>query len=548
MLKFTKKVPLAGSERTVLPGVKDKGPVPAGETVSVSIYLRSRGHVPEPSATAPGTAHAVPHLDSKEVMNQFAATPEDIALVVEFAKAHNLQVVEASPEKRSVKVSGTAADVANAFGVQLHQYAHADGKTYRGRQGAVNIPTELAGVVEAVFGLDNRKMARSYRALRMRQIARADSAALPDGTFLPTDLAALYNFPANTDGAGQVIGILTFNDRLGGYSQDALDTYYKSVLKMAAPPKIIDVVVDGPGNVPSTSTDPDNVTGEVMLDAQVIGSLAPAAKVVMYFTEFTEQGWVDVVHTVVADDTNNPSVLSISYGNPEDASDSAWTRAAITQVNKAFSAAAAKGITICCASGDDGSRDQARDNRAHADYPASDPFVLGVGGTSVKASNGQITSEVVWNDREGAGGGGISTIFGIPDFQKNIAFLKKPPARHKPGRGVPDVSANADPETGYVIIDVDGQHLDITGGTSAAAPLWAALICRLNQALGTRLGYINPLLYGALASGVLRDITQGNIGGYRAAAGWDPSSGLGAPDGEKLLAALKPGTQVASAT
>jgi kumamolisin len=547
MPKFFKKVPLAGSERKPLPGATDQGPVSPDENVSVSIYVRSKGQLPDLSATASGAAPRPP-MSQSQVMDQFAAAPEDIALVEEFARAHNLKIVESSPEKRSVKVTGTAADMAKAFDVQLHRYARANGKNFRGRKGEINIPTELAGVVEGVFGLDNRKMARSYRARVQRGVARADGAApLPAGSFLPTELGDLYHFPANTDGSGQVIGILTFNDRLGGYSQPAIETYFKNVLKMKAAPHITNVVVAGPGNVPSTSEDPDNVTGEVMLDAQVIGALVPAAKIVMYFTEFTEQGWVDVIHTVVADAANNPSVLSISYGNPEDAADGAWTRAAITQVNKAFSAAAAKGITIFCASGDDGSRDQASDNKVHADYPASDPFVLGVGGTTVKASNGRITSEVVWNDREGAGGGGISTIFGVPDFQKDIAFLKKPPS-HKPGRGVPDVAANADPETGYAIIDVDGQNLDITGGTSASAPLWAALICRLNQALGTRLGYINPLLYTTLSTGVLNDITQGNIGAFRTATGWDPASGIGSPDGERLLAALKPGAKITAAT
>ena len=548
MPKFQHTVPLAGSERQLLPEATDQGPVAPAETVNVSIYVRSKGDVPNPVEAGRRAAHDRRPMDQQRLMDQFASSPADMALVEEFARAHNLKIVESDPQKRSVKVSGTAAEMTAAFGVRLRRYRHANGKTFRGRSGEIQIPTELVGVVEGVFGLDNRKMAHSYHLKTTKRIARAQEAQLPPGTFFPPELAKLYHFPANTTGKGQVIGILTFNESLGGYSQPALDSYFKNELKMAAGPKITDVVVAGPGNVPSTSNDPDNVTGEVMLDVQVIGSVAPDAQIVMYFTEFTEQGWVDVIHAVVADSVHNPSVLSISYGNPEDAAGSAWTKAAITQVNKAFSAAAAKGITICAASGDDGSRDDARDNKAHADYPASDPFVLGVGGTSVQAGGGAITSEVVWNDQEGAGGGGISTIFGIPEFQKNIPFLAKPPKAHKPGRGVPDVAANADPETGYLIIDADGQNLDTTGGTSASAPLWAALIARLNEALGVRLGYINPLLYQQLPAGVLNDITKGNIGAYSATAGWDPSSGLGSPDGERLLTFLNKGRLTATAT
>jgi len=212
-------------------------------------------------------------------------------------------------------------------------------------------------------------------------------------------------------------------------------------------------------------------------------------------------------------------------------------------VNQAFQAAAARGITVCCASGDDGSSDQVASG-AHVDFPASSPFVLAVGGTKLVASTGvppTITSETVWNEtmhNEGATGGGVSAVFTKPVYQNtaNVPPSVNPP--HALGRGVPDVAAVADPETGVVVMRIDGKKLEAIGGTSAAAPLWSSLIARLSQGLGARCGFLNPLLYGRFSSGVLRDITVGNNGAYAAGPGWDACTGLGSPNGDQLLRGL----------
>jgi kumamolisin len=338
----------------------------------------------------------------------------------------------------------------------------------------------------------------------------------------------------------------------GGYDPQVLREYFTNVVQVT-PPTITDQVVHGPGNAPGDMTRADDSTGEILLDLQVIGSLAPRAKIVVYFTEFTEQGWVDALHAIVNDTTNRPSVLSISYGNAETLSDtsdvnlrgSLWTRTAIEEANAAFQMAAARNITICCASGDDGSRDGVPGLLAHADFPASSPFVLGCGGTRlVIAANGTIQAETVWNDATlpsgGAGGGGISDVFGLPSWQNNANVPPSVNPGHRIGRGVPDVSGVADYVTGMIIADIHGnvdrQHP--TGGTSATAPLWAALIARVNQGLGAPVGFMNPLLYTRFSSGVLRDITQGNNGRYSARAGWDAATGLGSPDGMQLLQAF----------
>ncbi|MGA3107104.1 MAG: S53 family peptidase, partial [Terriglobales bacterium] len=205
--------------------------------------------------------------------------------------------------------------------------------------------------------------------------------------------------------------------------------------------------------------------------------------------------------------------------------------------DEAFQSAAAMGVTVCVASGDNGSSDGVSDGSNHVDFPASSSFALGCGGTTLQASNGKIVSESVWNDQPsgGAGGGGVSNVFALPSYQNGFNVPK--PTVSAGGRGVPDVSGDADPNTGYNVL-VDGENA-VFGGTSAVAPLWAGLVARINQTMGKSIGFLNPLIYVQTveASG-FHDITQGNNGSFQAAKGWDPCTGLGSPDGAQLLAAL----------
>jgi kumamolisin len=218
----------------------------------------------------------------------------------------------------------------------------------------------------------------------------------------------------------------------------------------------------------------------------------------------------------------------------------------VRTVNNSFQAAAAKGITICVAAGDDGS-DEGNTDLAEVDFPASSPYVLAVGGTKLVASDSavpSITSETVWNEmfqQAGATGGGISAVFTKPSYQDgtNIPPSVNPP--HKVGRGLPDVAAVGDPLTGVVVMHIDGENLEPIGGTSASAPLWAALIARLNQGLNAKCGFLNPLLYAKLNNGVLNDITSGNNGKYSAQTGWDACTGFGTPNGDNLMSALSGG-------
>jgi kumamolisin len=276
-----------------------------------------------------------------------------------------------------------------------------------------------------------------------------------------------------------------------------------------------------------------------MLDIEVSGSIAPGTKIVAYFAENTDAGFLNAITTAAHDSTNNPSVISISWGGPE----SSWTQQAMTSMDSAFQAAAAMGVTVCVAAGDDGSTDGVTDGLNHVDFPASSPNVLACGGTDLVASGNTITSETVWNElanNEGATGGGISDVFPLPSYQSSAGVPPSANPGGHVGRGVPDVAGDADPSTGYVTL-VDGQS-GVIGGTSAVAPLWAALIALINQSVGKPAGFINPTLYQNAGSAQdFNDITSGSNGAYSAGTGWDACSGLGSPRGAQVAAVLGAG-------
>jgi kumamolisin len=287
------------------------------------------------------------------------------------------------------------------------------------------------------------------------------------------------------------------------------------------------VSVDGGANQPGGDAD-----AEVMLDIEVVGSIAPGALIAVYFAPNTTAGFLDAITTAVHDSQRNPSVVSISWGQAEDAPQG-WTEQDRNAYDQAFQDAAALGVTVCTAAGDDGSNDNVGDGQAHVDFPSASPWVLSCGGTRLQSSGQTITSEVTWNESSGgATGGGVSRFFAKPDYQAN-AGVPNQVDTNQPGRGVPDVAGNADPQTGYQV-RVNGQDT-VVGGTSAVAPLYAALIARINQKIGRRAGFANAKLY---AHDQQRDITEGDNGAYSADAGWDACTGLGSPNGAEVLAAL----------
>ena len=522
-MPFSKYVKLRKSEREPMPGATKTASVDPNEQMIVTLILRPRpAGRKQPSLDK--LVASGQRISREQLAASYGADPADVEKVSEFAAAKGLAVANVNEAARSVVLTGKAGDFAKAFKVELDYYGHPGG-SYRGRVGAVSIPTELSKIVESVHGLDNRPQAEAHFRLPANPSATAVS-------YTALQVARAYSFPTGLNGSGETIGIIELG---GGFTQSDLNTYF-SGLGISPAPSVVAVSVDGAQNQPTGDTSgPDT---EVMLDIEVAGAVAPGASIVVYFAPNTDAGFLDAINQAVTDTTNKPSVISISWGGPE----STWTAQSLESYNSALQSASAVGVTVCVAAGDNGSSDGVNDGADHVDFPASSPYSLACGGTTLTISGGTISSEVVWNElasNEGATGGGVSTTFALPTWQSNISV---PTSGSFQGRGLPDVAGDADPTTGYQV-QVDGSSFAV-GGTSAVAPLWAGLIALFNQSLGNAVGYLNPTLYQtiALESGTFHDITSGNNGDFSAGPGWDACTGWGSPDGTGLLTAVSGGT------
>lgn len=458
-----------------------------------------------------------------EYTARYGAAAADLKKVEDYCTSQGLTVESSDKARRTVRVSGSLSKANQAFGAELHLFQSGQHQ-FRARTGKLHIPADLQGIVIGIFGFDQRPQARPH----LRRNTNPNAAAT---SFSPLDVAEAYLFPPG-DGTGQTIGIIELG---GGYQSSDLKTFFSGI-GITPVPGLKSVGVDGAKNSPSG--DPNSADAEVELDIEVAGAIAPKAAIVVYFAPNTTQGFLDAITTAIHDTTHSPSVISISWGGPEDT----HTGQALTAYDEAFQDAKALGVTVCVASGDSGSSDGESDGNAHVDFPASSPNVLACGGTTLHVSTSKgmekLKSETVWNggSEGGATGGGVSETFPVPDYQADAKVPVSVNSSHFAGRGVPDVAGNADPSTGYNVV-VDGQQA-VIGGTSAVAPLWAGLIARINQTRGSNLGFSNPAFY-AIRSKAFHDISKGNNGDYSARKGWDACTGLGSPEGTKLLAALQ---------
>jgi kumamolisin len=530
---------LAGSSRHLPANAQAVGPIDPAKPIEVSVYLRDPAAGQDIGAAHEHAQQPGPRLSRAEYAASHSATSEDLAKVQDFARQHHLTVNSVDTVGRKVVLTGSASDIMAAFAVDLQLYT-SDGETFRGRAGHVHIPSELEQVITGVFGLDDRAQAMPH--FRFVQTASQSSPENSAGQirlprtqttgYTTLQVAQLYGFPDNLDGSGECIGLIELG---GGYNDQDITTYFQQ-LKLPTP-QVVSIPVNGTKNSPLGN--PNSADGEVVLDIEVASSVAPKARIAVYFAPNTDRGFLDAVTQAIHDTTNAPSVISISWGGPE----SSWTTQAMQAMDQAFQTATTLGITICCAAGDNGSSDGVDDQKAHADFPGSSPNVLSCGGTTLNSANSKVTDEVVWNEttnNNGATGGGISDAFDLPAWQAKANVPNSINADKRVGRGLPDISGNADPQTGYQIY-VDGKSISV-GGTSAVAPLWAGLIALFNQKLGKPVGFLNPFLYQNYQSlqqeKALHDITTGDNGHYKAAPGWDACTGLGTPDGALLLNAL----------
>ena len=486
------------------------------EELEISVYLNP--HSPEfhASAALQGRRETREQMRSRRV----AEHEDEIRAVTAFAAEHGLQVVETDPGRRLVRLSGTVAQFGQAFQADLGIYDAGQGE-FRSYNGNLSVPASLAPSIESILGLDNRPAARPH-------FVPNASAAVETG-HLPNAVGALYGFPGGVNGAGRCIAIIELG---GGYQ--ASDTAAAFAAMSLPVPTVVAVSVDGGTNSPGSSAD-----GEVALDIQVAGGVAPGARLAVYFAPNTTQGFVDAVSTAIHDATNEPSVISISWG----AAEALWGASEMTPMNTALQDAASLGVSVFVASGDNFATDDVSDGKVHVDFPAASPWAIGCGGTTIDTSGSTINSEVVWNSGGNGTGGGISDFAAVPAFQASTTL---PPSVNDGGhrRGVPDVAGDADPSSGYVVV-LNGQS-GLFGGTSAVAPLWAGLTARLNQMLPTAesVGFFLPRLY-QYSPAATRDVTVGNNKppgqpnlGYNAGPGWDACTGWGAPNGNMLAMIL----------
>lgn len=513
-------VPLAGSERPAAERIQaTHGPVDPSRRIEVTVILRRQ----EPLTEIPAEP-----MSREDLAARHGASSTDLDLATDTFTRLGAEVLETDPASRRLRLAGTVEQLSRIFGTSLEEVTssgpHGHDITHRHRTGVLQIPAQLDGIVTAVLGLDDRPQARAqFHAIPL---------AAAGTSYAPPELARIYKFPAGADGSGQSVAIIELG---GGFGQADLDAYFGGL--GITGPKVTAVGVDGAANQPGQ--DPTGADGEVLLDIEVVGALAPKADIFVYFAPNTDAGFLDAIINA-SHAAPSPASISISWGQNEDA----WTAQARTAFDQALADASALGVTVTAAAGDNGSADAATDGKDHADFPASSPHALACGGTRLDAdpATGAIRSETVWNDGpHSATGGGYSDTFPGPAWQDGLAAHAR---HHKPaptpapgvhGRGVPDVSAVADPQTGYRV-RVDGKDM-VIGGTSAVAPLWAALIALFAQSTNRRFGQIQPLLYSRTTG--FHDITTGNNGTYHAATGWDPCTGLGSPDGTALLAAIK---------
>ncbi len=501
-----------------LPGSSKAAPAPnridtinPNEVFEITVKIARRGSLD--AALKSGR-----RLNRDSYRQRFGASEDQLDLVEDFASEFGLTVSEVDIPESKMCLKGRTRDLEEAFQVHLSNYSDPAGKVYRGRSGDIRIPSHLVNVIDGVYGLDNRP-----HATPKFQTVMKDGAFIPhsaaSAAFYPNQVAELYRFPSRATGKGQCIGLVELG---GGYRPGDLNSYFSSLgIKT---PHVKAVSVDGAVNSPTT---PDGADGEVMLDIEVAGLVAPDADIVVYFAPNTDRGFLDAISKAIHDTRNAPDVISISWGSPE----LVWTAQALKSFNDEFKTAAVLGVTVCVAAGDRGSSDGVGDGKVHVDFPASSPFVLGCGGTRLEAKNGRIAGEVVWHEsNSSATGGGVSNVFPLPQYQGSVGVPLAIDTGFK-GRGVPDVAADADPVTGYKVL-VDGQEM-VIGGTSAVAPLMAALTARVNQLSGKTAGFLNNALYSKPSS--CRDITQGNNittstdEGYSARKGWDACTGLGVP-------------------
>ena len=446
----------------------------------------------------------------------FAPDPALVGRAVVALNAAGLSAGWRAPSSL-IAADGPAPVAASLLNVEINSYRLPDGTLFYAARDQPRLPAVLTSVISNVSGLDDYRRAHGY--------------AVRPGGLIPTDVLSFYNIQAlrdaGLDGAGQTIMLPEIDDLLNMSDLD------KFASKFGLPPfaPVLTVKRD-----PSWGT-PEKPQGETALDLEIIHSVAPMAKLVVYLSAPDFGHGERAFDQMVTDHLG--SVISESLGSCEPDTPSGARNVYASIQDRAV----VLGISHFVASGDNGAYTCGLDQEAAGSFPSTLPTVTAVGGTSVfESASGVYYKEYAWGsplDQSGSGGG-ASQFYAIPSYQKNEAK-----SAGKGQRQVPDVSADADPSTGFHIIF--GGHDGQAGGTSAATPLWAATVALINQDLkkkGLReVGFANPALYwmgenaARLSPQPFHDVSAGNNLGFDAATGWDFATGWGSMDAAALDAA-----------
>ena len=540
------------NERPVPAGAQRIGRLPANRRIHVTVVLAPAKpipaasiHTPEPQ-DAKGKTRKNPYLTHAELWRRHGATAQARRTISAFAKAFSLKVVETLPHGRSIRLGGRVASFEYAFKTHLDEF-ELDGRKFFAPATPPTFPVNWSGVVETVVGLQTSP----HPGPRRRSLAHSRGTPPCIGA-----LAQAYSFPSGFDGTGETIALIELG---GGFrAKDIHD--FCSRLGMAAP-RITAVEIGNAKNRPASRREVheflDAASGarrlsakaeqsdafaaaqctvEVTMDIEIAAALAPGTHLVVYFASLDDLGLFRAISRAVHDAHHRPSVLSISWSMPEHE----ISKSEMHAIEGVLREAASLGITVCGSSGDNGALNGSAD-RPSVNYPASSPHCLACGGTSASVKLPTVLEEIVWNAThfgiKGASGGGVSDHFPLPLWQSD-ARVPAGPERRK-GRGVPDVAGLADPRHGCELL-IDGRVFT-SSGTSAVAPMWAALVARLNQALGRRCGHLHPHIYrlGKERAKALRPVVKGDNGFYQARKGWNACTGYGTPRGDQLLAHLQ---------
>jgi kumamolisin len=565
----------------------EKGAVPADESISVLIKLRRKSEDGLPTLDE-FPAGKRSFMSRRALEERHGATPADASAVQKWAEGQGLSVTSSNLGRREMFLKGSAKAVSDAFGVSLLRYSHKrTGTEFRAHEGNLKVPASLAPIIQGVFGISNIPVAVRGRGQSRQEVVEAAEAGdwkqMFPGSFYPNEVARLYNFPG-TQGNGQKVAVLEFG---GGFDPKVLASYFTDAAGLGAAPTVNSVSVLGTPNKLDKS-----YTGEVYLDIEVIGTMAPKATIDVYFAPWTGEGYLTAIEQSIHND--DYAAISISYGLDEDVrgttGNPGWSMLR-TNVDEAFRDAVAVGVPVFVSTGDQGSSSvrggvngqevTVYAPEPHASYPSSSPYAIAVGGTQLYSSrNGSIDREVVWNELGplqdnqfywgGATGGGVSDRYKVPSYQSSAGITPKSTSG-KSGRAIPDVSGNAGSTTGYLVSQPPGSTLSIApvGGTSASAPMWAALMACIRESLQTSFGgsvppfFLNDFIYANGKSTAFRDIVGGRefnldqqgrlvagaftqvgdnrstaANGYSAQAGYDLCTGWGSPNGaevQKLL-------------